>query len=481
MKLIKIAGLALVGLVLVAVLVLMFGIPGQPLMGYIEDQAAKAGYQLRVDGASKVSLWPNLNVSASDIRLSDPDDPRDNLLTAKELRIGISLLSLLTGDVRIHEIEVTRPVVRLTSGRRGSRVAGRRETREDSARNIAIDRLSVVDGTLIMRDLRENLEGRLDAIQLTASAPADGPVDLKLDGKTGDQPLRLAAKANSLRQIIDGRPTPVEATIELPGIVKGPLSLIANFRATDRVIGIDGIRGQLSSGRVSGAVAIDTSGAKPAANANLNFDRIELLPAPASRQAARSEPWSNQPMDLAALRVFDMAVKVSARELAVDTIRIAPAEIEANLSGGLLSLAVTRSDLYGGPMQGRLVVDAASRDARFGLTLDFARVNAAIPHRRPQFDHIDGRFNGKFDLTASGLSPRAIVASLGGTADLSFEDGAIRGLNIPSMVNILSSKTMQGWQANPSAPSSAPSLRNSRSPPARPRATTSVWSARWCG
>ena len=280
MKLIKIAGLALVGLVLVAVLVLMFGIPGQPLMGYIEDQAAKAGYQLRVDGASKVSLWPNLNVSASDIRLSDPDDPRDNLLTAKELRIGISLLSLLTGDVRIHEIEVTRPVVRLTSGRRGSRVAGRRETREDSARNIAIDRLSVVDGTLIMRDLRENLEGRLDAIQLTASAPADGPVDLKLDGKTGDQLLRLAAKANSLRQIIDGRPTPVEATIELPGIVKGPLSLIANFRATDRVIGIDGIRGQLSSGRVSGAVAIDTSGAKPAANANSEFRPHRAPPGP---------------------------------------------------------------------------------------------------------------------------------------------------------------------------------------------------------
>jgi AsmA protein len=446
-KLIKIAGLALVGLVLVAVLVLVFGIPGQPLMGYIEEQAAKAGYQLRVDGASKVSLWPNLNVSASDIRLSDPDDPRDNLLTAKELRIGISLLSLLTGDVRIHEIEVTRPVVRLTSGRRGSRVAGRRETREDSARNIAIDRLSVVDGTLIMRDLRENLEGRLDAIQLTASAPADGPVDLKLDGKAGDQLLRLAAKANSLRQIIDGRPTPVEATIELPGVVKGPLSLTANFRATDRVIGIDGIRGQLSSGRVSGAVAIDTSGAKPAANANLNFDRVELLPAPASRQASRDEPWSNKPMDLAALRVFDMAVKISARELVVDTIRIAPAEIEANLSGGLLSLAVTRSDLYGGPAQGRLVVDAASRDARYGLTLEFARANAQqFLTDAFQFDHIDGRFNGKFDLTASGLSPRAIVASLGGTADLSFEDGSIRGLNIPSMVNILSSKTMQGWQ-----------------------------------
>jgi AsmA protein len=421
-------------------------VPGQPLMGYVSDQAAKAGYQLRVDGPSKVSLWPNLNVSAEDVRVSDPDEPRENLFTAKQLRIGLSLMGLLTGDVRIDEIEVTQPVVRLTSGRK-SRVTSRREAGDGSARNIAIERLSVVDGTLIMRDLQEGLEGRLDAIQLTASAPAQGPVDLKLDGKAGDQLLRFVAKANSLSQIVDGRPTPVEATLEFPGLVKGPLSLTANFRATDRIIGIDGIRGSLSSGRVTGSVSIDTSGTKPVANANLNLDRLELLPAPDSRQSSRDEPWSNKPIELKVLRVFDMAVKVSARELAVDTIRIAPAEIEANLSGGLLSLALTRSDLYGGPAQGRLVVDAASRDARFGFTAEFGRVDALkFLTDSAAFDSIEGRFNGKFDLSASGASPRAIVASLDGTADLSFEDGAIRGVSIPGMVRNLSSKTLQGWQ-----------------------------------
>jgi AsmA protein len=446
-KLIKIAALALVGLLLVAVLVLLFGVPGQPLMGYVSDQAAKAGYDLRVDGPSRVSLWPNLNVSAEDVRVSDPDEPRENLFTAKQLRIGLSLMSLLAGDVRIDDIEVTQPVVRLTSGRRGSRATARRETRDGSTRNIAIERLSVVDGTLIMRDLQEGLEGRLDAIQLTASAPAQGPVDLKLDGKAGDQLLRIAAKANSLSQIVDGRPTPVEATLEFPGLVKGPLSLTANFRATDRIIGIDGIRGSLSSGRVTGSVSIDTSGTKPAANASLNLDRIELLPAPASRQSSRDEPWSNKPMELKVLRVFDMAVKVSARELVVDTIRVAPADIEANLSGGLLSLVLTRSDLYGGPVQGRLVVDAASRDARYGLTMEFARVDALkFLTDAAAFDSIEGRLNAKFDLTASGASPRAVVASLDGTADLSFEDGAIRGVSIPGMVRNLSSKTLQGWQ-----------------------------------
>jgi AsmA protein len=446
-KLIKITAFALFALIFVAVLVLVFGVPGQPVMGYIQDQAAKAGYQLRVDGASRVSLWPHLNVSAEDIRLADPDEPRENLLTAKQLRVGISLWSLLTGDIQVHEIEVTRPVMRLTSGRRSARATSRRETRDGATRNIAIDRVSVVDGTVIMRDLRENLEGRLDGIQLTASAPSSGPVDVKLDAKAGDQLLRFVAKANSLTQIIDGKPTPVEATLELPGVVKGPLSLNANFRATERVIGIDGIRGSLSSGRVTGAVAIDISGAKPVANANLTFDRIELMPAPASRNASRDEPWSNQPMELAVLRVFDMAVKASARELVVDTIRVAPAEIEANLSGGLLSLVLARSELYGGPVQGRLVVDAASREARYGLTLDFSRVNAQqFLTDAFGFEYIEGRYNARLDLTASGSSPRAIVASLGGTADMSFEDGAIRGISIPGMVRNLSKETLQGWQ-----------------------------------
>jgi AsmA protein len=239
----------------------------------------------------------------------------------------------------------------------------------------------------------------------------------------------------------------VEATLELPGVIKGPLSLNANFRATDRVIGIDGIRGSLSSGRVTGAVAIDTSGSKPTANANLSFDRIELLPAQPSRKPAHDDAWSNQPMELAALRVFDMAVKLSARELVVDTIRVAPAEIEANLSGGLLSVLLTRSDLYGGPVQGRLVVDAANREARYGLTLDFARVNAQqFLTDAFAFEHIEGRYNAKLDLTAAGSSPRAIVASLGGTADMSFEDGVIRGVSIPGMVRNLSSQTLQGWQ-----------------------------------
>ncbi len=453
MKLIKIAGLAVAGVLILAALVLSFGIPGAPLMGYIGDQAEKAGYRLQVGGSSKISLWPYLNVSAGDIRLAEAKDAREEVLTAKQVRVGVSLLSLFTGNVRVTEVDITQPVVRVTSGRGTSvsrRTATKTDTAESAMRSVVIDRITVEDGTLILRDVKENLEGRLTAITLTASVPvAQGPLDVKMDGKAGDQAMKVSAKAGSLSQIVEGKATPVEATVEMPGLLAAPLSVTANFKATDQVVNVDGVRGSLGSGRVNGAISADMAGAKPYINASMNFERLELLPAAAASSGAqaRDEPWSDQPLEFAVLRVFDAAIKLSAREFIVRNIHVAPAEVEANLSGGLFSLMLSRADLYGGPVQGKVVIDAATRDPRHGFSLQFGKVNAlALLTDAFGFDHLEGRFNGSLDVTGSGTSARAIVASLGGTAEFSVEDGAIRDVNVPGMVRALSNQTLKGWQ-----------------------------------
>ena len=85
-------------------------------------------------------------------------------------------------------------------------------------------------------------------------------------------------------------------------------------------------------------------------------------------------------MDLAVLRVFDATVKMSMRELVVGTVQIAPADIEANLSGGLLSLVLARAQLYGGPVQGRVVMDADRRDPRHGAEVERAAQGLTAPH-----------------------------------------------------------------------------------------------------
>ena len=442
MKLIKFFGLGLAGLVVLVVLILMFGVPAQPLVGFLADRAADAGYRLQVNGASKLSLWPSLNISADDVRLSEAGGAREEILTAKQVRVGVSLVGLLTGDIRIDNVGVREPVIRLASGRD----SGRSSTREGGAtRAVAIDRFTIEDGTLILRDARENLEGRIVALQLTAALPAQGALDVTAEGKVGEQILRFTAKANSASQILEGRSTPVEARLELPGVLTAPLSLTANTKVSNRLFSIDGIRGALGTGRVNGSVAIDTSGARPRADANLVFDRLELLPPPPDAAAANA-PWSDRAIEFAVLRVFEAAVKISASELIIRNIHLAPAEVEANLTGGLLSIALARAQLYGGPVTGKLVIDAG-RAPRHGASFELSRVDA-LPFLTDAlgFDHLEGRFQAKLDVTASGTSPAAIVGSLGGTAQFAVEDGALRGVSIPSMIRALTSQTLQGWQ-----------------------------------
>jgi AsmA protein len=446
-KLIRIAGLGLVGLLVLAVLALVYGVPAQPLVRYISGRAEQAGYQLRVDGPSIISLGPSFNIAAKDIHLLDAKDTNEELLAAKDVRVELSLLSLLTGDIRISKLRLGQPLVRLTSGRTtgaSGRPSNPAEAGESATRILAIDHLVVGDGTLVVRDMREKLEGRVDGIQLSASIPARGPVEVEAEGKAGDHIVRFAAKASSASQIIEGRPTPVEARLELPGLLKAPLSLTASLKAADQIFSIDGVRGTLGSGRVNGSIAVDTVGARPNVNAGLVFDRLEFA---SPDRVSRNEPWSDRPIEFGVLRVFNATVKISARELVAGNVHLTPAEIEARLLGGLMSITVSRSEMYGGPVQGKLVIDADPRAPRHGASFELANVNA-LPLLTDAlgFDHVEGRLRLKFDLTAAGTSPSAIVSSLGGTADFSLEDGMVRDVNIAGMVRALSNRMLQGWQ-----------------------------------
>jgi AsmA protein len=147
------------------------------------------------------------------------------------------------------------------------------------------------------------------------------------------------------------------------------------------------------------------------------------------------------------MRVFEATVKISARELIVRNIHMSPAEVEANLQSGFLSIALNRAELYGGPLTGKLVIDAGSRAPRHGASFDLSRVSA-LPFLTDAlgFDHLEGRFQAKLDITASGQSPAAIVSSLGGTAQFGLEDGAVRGVSLPNLTQTMTSQTVQGWQ-----------------------------------
>ena len=62
------------------------------------------------------------------------------------------------------------------------------------------------------------------------------------------------------------------------------------------------------------------------------------------------------------------------------------------------------------------------------------------------FDKIDGKMQARLAFRSGGLSQRAIISGLSGTAFVVFQDGAIRDLNIAKMIRSLTSGTLSGWQ-----------------------------------
>jgi AsmA protein len=62
------------------------------------------------------------------------------------------------------------------------------------------------------------------------------------------------------------------------------------------------------------------------------------------------------------------------------------------------------------------------------------------------FDKIDGRMQAKVALRSAGASQQAIMSNLSGTAFLTVQDGAIRGLNVAQMIRSLTANTLNGWQ-----------------------------------
>src|SRR5579862_9024751 len=113
MRVLKIAGAAVAAILVVIVLLMVVGIPSSFVSATISDHVERAtGYRLTVTGATKISLWPRLNLTLSDITLQDPKD-RDGTsrITIGSVEADMPLSSAWSGKPVISELIITKPVV----------------------------------------------------------------------------------------------------------------------------------------------------------------------------------------------------------------------------------------------------------------------------------------------------------------------------------------------------------------------------------
>jgi AsmA protein len=455
MRALKIAGSAIAAIIVVLVLLSVVGVPSGFLTSAIQARVEReTGYRLTIAGATRIGVWPSLNVTMNDVILQDPKD-RDGTsrLTVGGVQADMTLGSVWSGHPQVTDLVITRPVlhVPLLRERTGpfnppSRPAA--PPSEPDASAPTIERVTVTDGAVEFSNVRDRVNHRIDGINARAVTSDDRKVTITGRGKAGEQAFSFDIGAIAPAHPGERQNIPVELKLEAPGALQAPLSAKAEVRLNGPVVMINGVSGTLGDGAFNGWASADLS-SKPLVKLDLDFQRLDVAssaksdaPSPQGLQ----RPWSNVTIDLTGLNYVDAQARISTAEINIGEAHFAPAAIDAELAGGVLKTRFANLGAYGGQASGDLIVDASPASPTYSLHSDLAGVRA-LPLLRSaaDFDKLDGRLQAKLALRSTGNSQRAIMSNLDGTVFAVFQDGAIRGLNVAQMIRSLTSGTLSGW------------------------------------
>jgi AsmA protein len=451
----KIAGAAVAAMIVVVALLLMIGIPSRFVTQAVQDRVEReTGYRLAVSGASKLGIWPSLNVTLNEVTVQDPKArDTDGRLTIGSMQADIPLRSALLGHPQVSELVITKPVLHVPLRReRGARIDNTPKpapTPDDAVANdFTIDHVKIIDGAVVFSNMRDHFENRIEGVDADVLIGPDRQLTFAGNARSGEYPLKFGIKAALPADSMERQTIPVELMLDSAGLAGKSLSAKAQVRANGAVLQINGLTGTLDGRQFNGWASADLAG-KPLVKLDLDFQRLDLgTPSrgrPVTSQPAK--PWSDEAINLAGLNYVDAEIRASAAELNIGDARFAPAAIDAALGSGVLKAQFSHLGVYGGEADGELTLDVSGDHPAYMLRSDLAGVRALpLLSGLADFDKIDGKMQAKLAFRSSGTSQRALMAGLSGTASIAFQDGAIRDLNIAKMIRALTSGTLSGWQ-----------------------------------
>ncbi len=175
-------------------------------------------------------------------------------------------------------------------------------------------------------------------------------------------------------------------------------------------------------------------------------------PGAAVRGFSKREGWSQDGIDLAALRAFDLDGRFSIGELVVQQIKAAQTQLVVDLKGGVLKANIQETTLYGGRGRGLVNLDARQPESVLALNISADGVAAAALLKDiAGVDMIEGRGRLLIAVTSKGVSERDLVGALTGKSEFTVADGAILGWDANELIGQMSQLKVPSFDSKPGA------------------------------
>jgi uncharacterized protein involved in outer membrane biogenesis len=368
------------------------------------------GRDLVINGPLEIAISLRPAIVLEDVSFANASwGTRDQMVTMKRIELSLSLLDILSGQLRVNRFTLVEPDILLETDRRGNGNWDIPLSASDPAANAddgsdpivslsGVDDISILGGTLTYRD----------------GATGDTLV-FSLDEVNGKLPS-LSGGSISLKGDLDGTPMTLSSGISGENDKYTLTNMALTYGATD----------------LNGSGSLSLSG-KPTLNANLTSNLLDLsgFMAPTSddptEETSGQFVFTNEPFPLEGLRTIDVTAAINANKVKVsDAIMITDMNIDMSLRSGDLKLGNLGGKMFGGTVSGNLGLNSSRSPARLATSLtvtdlDYGTVLKAFGVS----EEVDGTISMNMDLKGQGNSARSMASTLNGGTEVVAIDGVI--------------------------------------------------------
>lgn len=494
---IRLVGSLAVLLVLALVGVLL--LPGERIARVALDQVeAQTGRAVTLEGEVTLSYFPVLGARTGAIEIANaPWSDNGPLLRAEGLKIGVDLMAMIAGDIKITGLEVLSPDIlmeRASDGRvnwqlsvdgvspsgQGAEDAG---TAAENALALSLDRALISNGRLRYLDHQAGLDQRIRDIALDLNWPVyrgTAGFDLSIT-PDGMAPLTAKADIADLAALIEGQVTRVDinlaqadtalgfdgvlgqsgaAALQAQGQVTAKLPDTANSLAALGIAGVAVPNGlgqavdltamltvkgdalslrkmilTLDHNAIRGDVDVALSGDRPFVTARLSSPALGLSALATGTDSGEAQAgWSKAPIDASALGLADTDIVLTSPLLTLPNLSFQDMSIRLGIDRSRAVAQLTQLRGYGGGFAGQVVANN-----RNGLSVG-GDLRASDVDMQALLGDLIGvnRFTGRADARIAylgvGQSLDHIMNSLSGDGAITMGRGTIEGIDLDRLM-----------------------------------------------
>ncbi len=238
--------LVLITLVLLLVVALVF-VPADRIARLAETRfEAATGRALRIDGDVRATIYPRLGVKTGAVTLANADWAGDQpMIRAEGLVIGVNAMGLISGDIRVEDLRVISPEIRLQTNAEGrgnwefepapatgsaeNAASASTEADADAGATAAtqtssgipafsIDNARLSDGRFTFLDGVSGAEYQVSDVNGAVSLPEfAGTAEVDISGRMNGQEIDAKASLDGLAGFLDGQVRPANLELRVGG------------------------------------------------------------------------------------------------------------------------------------------------------------------------------------------------------------------------------------------------------------------------